>query len=139
MADLFIRLWDNRRDAIILKVRNYLFVSARNLSLNQKQKKKSPIVFFEEVDMQQCNFQDANTPFTILSNRESDNNILTVIDRLPARQREILLMSRIDNMDKQTIAEILGIAVRTVETTLYQAMQHLNLLLKDIRNFSSGS
>jgi len=130
VADLFIKLWDNRHDQAILKVRNYLFVAARNLSLNHIQKKKNPVDSIEDLHMDQHLFQDMNTPFKILSARESNNSILHTIDKLPARQREVLLMSRIDQIDKNTISSLLGISVRTVETTLYQSIQQLRLLLK---------
>lgn len=129
VADLFIKLWDNRQDQAILRVRNYLFVAARNLSLNHIQKKKNPVDSIEDLNMQPHFFQDTNTPFKILSARESNNRILLTIDQLPPRQREVLLMSRIDQMDKNTISALLGISVRTVETTLYQSIQQLRLLL----------
>lgn len=139
VADLFIRLWDSRKDNDILKVRNYLFVSVRNLSLNYKQKKKNPVDSIEDITLKPQFFQDTNTPFKILSGREADDRILLMIDKLPSRQREVLLMSRIDQIDKQTIAQLLGISVRTVETTLYQSIHQLRSLLRGSRDFNSGS
>lgn len=138
ISDLFIRLWDNRNGTAILKIRNYLFVSAKNLSLNHKQKKKDPVSSLEELDPEHI-FQDMETPFHILSGRESYQKILKLIDLLPLRQREVLLMSRIEQMDKNRIAELLGISVRTVETTLYQSIKQLRALLKDSPNFSSST
>lgn len=139
IADLFIKLWDNRQSTDIQKIKNYLFVSARNLSLNHKQKKKQPVDSFEDINLQQHLLQDTDTPFKILANRESDQQILAIVNTLPARQREVLLMSRIDNIDKHTIADVLAISVRTVETTLYQATIQLRQLLKEARKFSSDS
>jgi len=138
IADLFIRLWDNRKANTILNVRSYLFISAKNRSLNHRQKKKDPVFSIEELDAGQV-FKDAETPFHILSGRESYQKILRLIELLPLRQREVLLMSRIENMDKNRIAELLGISVRTVETTLYQSLKHLRVLLKDSINLTSGS
>lgn len=139
IADLFIKLWDSRYDASILKLKNYLFVSAKNLSLNYNQKKKAPVDSIEDLELQQHLFQDEETPFKILSGRESYKRIVAVIDTLPLRQKEVLLMSRIDNLDKHKISEILGISVRTVETTLYQSIKQLRLLLKDSNSFNIGS
>lgn len=139
VADLFIRIWDNRKDSAILKLQQYLFVAARNLSLNYQQKKKNPIDYFEDLHLKGQLLEDTNTPFKILSNRESDGAILRLIDQLPARQREVLLMSRIDHMDKNKIALSLGISVRTVETTLYQAIQQLRRLMQQRKDFNAGA
>jgi len=130
VADLFIKVWDNRHSSDILNVKGYLFLSVRNLSLNYLRKKKNPVDSMEDVTISQQQLQDLNTPFSVLSGRESDQRILQMIDRLPARQREVLLMSRIDAVDKHTIAQVLGISIRTVETTLYQALQQLRRQLK---------
>lgn len=130
VADLFIKIWDNRHSSDLLNVKGYLFLSVRNLSLNFIQKKKSPVDSLEDAGTAELIIKDMNTPFSVLSGRESDQRIMAMIDRLPARQREVLLMSRIDAIDKHTIAQVLGISVRTVETTLYQAIQHLRSQLK---------
>jgi len=130
VADLFIKIWDNRHKSDILNVKSYLFLSVRNLSLNFIQKKKNPVDSIEDITIMQHELQDTNTPFSVLSGRESDQRILRMIERLPARQREVLLMSRIDAIDKHTIAQVLGISVRTVETTLYLAIQQLRNQLK---------
>lgn len=130
VADLFIKIWDNRHSSDLLNVKGYLFLSVRNLSLNYIQKKKNPVQSIEDLDGAEIIAKDMNTPFSVLSGRESDQRILNMIDRLPARQREVLLMSRIDAIDKHTIAQVLGISVRTVETILYQAIQQLRNQLK---------
>lgn len=139
IANLFIKLWESKTDVQILNVRSYLFTSAKNLSLNFIQKKKEPIYSIEDTSVEQHLMQDTNTPFKILSGRESCNNIFSLIDVLPPAQRQVLLMSRIDGIGKEEIAGILGISVRTVETTLYQSIKKLRLLLKHSANFNAGS
>lgn len=138
IANLFIKLWDNR-DTAILNVKSYLFVAAKNLSLNYVQKKKDPVHSIEDLNPEQLTLKDRDNPFKILSGRESYNTILAMIDTLPTSQRQVLLMSRIDNLDKNEIAKVLGISVRTVETTLYQSIKKLRQLLKGEHNFTSGS
>lgn len=138
IADLFIKLWDGRSGIhTILNVKAYLFTAARNLSLNHLQKKKAPVTSIEEMPEQHL-FQDLDTPFKILSGRESSAEILRLIDKLPERQREILLMSRIDQMDKQKIAAVLNISTRTVESTLYQSIRELRRMLNDSPNVNMG-
>ena len=139
VANLFMKVWDNRTEARILNVKNYLFAAAKNLSLNQLQKKKEPVQSFEDEAICSSLLQDTNTPFKILSGRESYNKILSLIDMLPQGQRQILLMSRVDDMCKHQIAGILGISVRTVETTLYQSIKKLREMLKGSPNLTTGA
>ena len=139
IADLFIKLWDNRSTIAILNVKSYLFISAKNLSLNFNQKKKAPVDLLEDVSTIQHEVYDSNTPFKIISGRESYHQIMRIIDTLPVSQRQILLMSRIDNLDKHEIARVLNISVRTVETTLYQTIKRLRTLLPGPHNFTTGS
>jgi RNA polymerase sigma-70 factor (family 1) len=139
IANLFMKVWDNRSETRVLNVKSYLFTSAKNLSLNHKKKKKEPVCAIEDTAVQQLLLQDTNTPFKILSARESYNKMLSLINTLPSAQRQVLLMSRVDGMCKQEVADILGITVRTVETTLYQSIKKLRELLKGSTNFTAGA
>jgi len=129
IADLFIKIWDNRRQLEIRLLKPYLFQSAKNLTLNYLQKRKDPIDLTATMTLHESVRSEHLNPFEILTNRESQQRILSLIDLLPQRQREVLLMSRIQQIDKTNIAPLLGITVRTVETTLYQAIKSLRDLL----------
>ncbi|MEO7212976.1 sigma-70 family RNA polymerase sigma factor [Mucilaginibacter sp.] len=137
IANLFMKVWDNRADSRILNVKSYLFAAAKNLSLNYIQKKKEPVHFIEDADISQQLLQDTNTPFKILSARESYNKILALINLLPPGQRQVLLMTRVDGLCKHEVAGLLGITVRTVETTLYQSLKKLRELIKASPSFNS--
>jgi len=137
VANVFMKLWDGRSDATILNVKSYLFVAAKNASLNHIQKKRDPVDSIEDVDFKEQLFADKKTPFHIISGRESYKKILHTIDSLPVSQREVLLMSHVEDLNKHEISKILGITVRTVETTLYQSIKKIRSLLKDSFNFSS--
>jgi len=139
IANLFIKVWDNRHDAVVLNIKSYLFVAAKNLALNYLEKKKEPVDSIEEINTDHFTFQDGKNPFEILSSRESYDGILNVIDTLPPGQRQILLMSHIDSLDNRQISGILGISVRTVDTTLYKSIKKLRLLLKDFRRSAQGN
>ncbi|MES2268391.1 MAG: RNA polymerase sigma-70 factor [Bacteroidota bacterium] len=139
ISNLFMKVWDNRSEAQILNVKNYLFSAAKNLSLNHIQKKKDPVHSIEDTAICNSLLQDTNTPFKILSARESYDKILFLIDTLPQAQRQVLLMSRVDDMSKHQIAYILGISVRTVETTLYQSIKKLREMLKNSPNLTASN
>ncbi|MFD1258055.1 RNA polymerase sigma factor [Mucilaginibacter terrae] len=131
VANLFMKLWDNRANAVILNVKSYLFISTKNLSLNYLQKKKAPVDSIEDIEFETHTIPDRVTPLHILTGRESYNKLIAVVDQLPASQREVLLMSHVDNINKYEVAKTLGISVRTVESTLYQTVKKLRIILKD--------
>ncbi|WP_276089753.1 sigma-70 family RNA polymerase sigma factor [Pedobacter sp. JY14-1] len=138
VADIFIRIWDSRKNREIGKPKEYLFVAAKHSSLNYLQKLKAVPGPAEQLDDDAMFPQDNHTPFHILAGRESYREIFSVIDKLPARQREVLLMSRIENIEKSRIADLLGITVRTVETLLYQSVKQLRQQLRDPQDQRSG-
>jgi RNA polymerase sigma-70 factor (family 1) len=124
IADLFMRLWDKRNELQVKSVRNYLFTSAKNLSFNEIQRVKLILLSLNDHE-DAFEYPDTHlNPHELLTSRESYAEIIGLIDLLPDRQREVLLMSRIDLLGKDIIAELLGISVRTVETLLYQALKN---------------
>ena len=139
VANLFMKLWDSRYEINVQNVKGYLSVSVRNASLNHTQKKKAPVDSIEETARQLSEVQDQNTPLNIITSRESYNRILRLIDTLPPSQREVVLMSHVDNLNKHEVAQTLNISVRTVETTLYQSVKKLRALLKDSYNSAASN
>jgi RNA polymerase sigma-70 factor (ECF subfamily) len=52
-----------------------------------------------------------------------------VINRLPAKLKESLLLTYFDDLTQQEAADVLGVSVKTVETRVYRARQRLAELL----------
>ncbi|MGY0035103.1 RNA polymerase sigma factor [Pedobacter sp. NJ-S-72] len=133
ISDLFIKLWDNRKQLEIRLLKPYLFQYAK--SVLKPPKKNKPLL--EPLENHETILPEHLTPFEILTNRESQQRILSLINLLPERQREVLLMSRIEQIDKTNIATLLGITVRTVENyplpshkiTTYAAINLVNTLI----------
>jgi RNA polymerase sigma-70 factor (family 1) len=131
IADLFMKLWDKRSGLDIKSIKKYLFASAKNLSFNEIQRAKLSILSLNDHE-DALEYPDTYlNPHEILTSRESYSEIMDLINLLPDRQREVLLMSRIDLLEKNIIAELLGISVRTVETLLYQAVKNFRSLATD--------
>ncbi|WP_443939377.1 RNA polymerase sigma factor [Pedobacter sp. MW01-1-1] len=131
IADLFMKIWDRRKNLQITSIKKYLFTAAKNLSLNEIQKVKLSHSSLGD-DEESLNYPDTYlNPHDLMASRESYSKVIGLINRLPDRQKEVLLMSRIDSLEKHIIAELLGISVRTVETLLYQAVKNLKALAID--------
>ncbi|MFF5382677.1 RNA polymerase sigma factor [Pedobacter suwonensis] len=131
IADLFMKLWDKKHDLQIRSIKKYLFTAAKNLAFNEVQRIKFHILSINDRE-ETLDYPDTYlNPHEQLTSRESYSEIMDLIKLLPDRQREVLLMSRIDMMEKSIIADLLGITTRTVETLLYQAVKNFRLLTAD--------
>lgn len=131
IADLFMKIWDKRNDLQIKSVKKYLFTAAKNLAFNEIQRIKLHILSISDHE-DTLDYPDTYlNPHDQLTSRESYSEIIGLINLLPERQREVLLMSRIDLLEKNIIADLLGISVRTVETLLYQAVKNFRSLTSD--------
>jgi RNA polymerase sigma-70 factor (ECF subfamily) len=57
--------------------------------------------------------------------------IKSSIDELPVKCREVFLLSRYENLKYLEIADRLHISVKTVETQMSKALQHLRIRLAE--------
>jgi RNA polymerase sigma-70 factor (ECF subfamily) len=53
------------------------------------------------------------------------------IERLPAKQRQVVLMHYLEETSVKSVAELLSVSAKTVEGRLYQARRSLHRLLRD--------
>jgi RNA polymerase sigma-70 factor (ECF subfamily) len=58
-------------------------------------------------------------------------SITNAIHELPEKCREIFTLSRFGNLKYQEIADQLQISVKTVETQMSKALQHMRIRLKE--------
>jgi RNA polymerase sigma-70 factor, ECF subfamily len=130
VQDAFINLWE-KKDTIDLSksVKSYLASSVYNKSLNHIRDNKKfdrDILGFENL------FPDAPYEQTDrLITAELDKKIKEAIEELPEKCREIFVMSRFQNLKYQEIADKLQLSVKTVETQMSKALQHMRVRLAD--------
>ena len=118
--NIFMRLYVSRNSLEPgLSLKNWLFVCARNESLDVLRSKWAKV---QEI------MEDAqvSVPEDEMIRRESAAQLRTMVDDLPDQRAKILKMSKLDELSNREIAERLGLSVRTVE-------KHLELALKDLR------
>ncbi len=66
---------------------------------------------------------------------ELGEKIDAAISELPEKCREIFVMSRYENLKYQEIADKLQISVKTVETQMSKALQHMRVKLAEYATF----
>ena len=127
MQEAFIKLWQNCTKVLLEKAKSYLYTVANNTFLNEVAHKKVVLKHQKSIKTNSSN----ETPQFILEEKEFMERLKKSIAALPVKQREVFLLSRIDNKKYSEIAEIVGVSVKAVEKRMSQA---LIILRKEIGN-----
>lgn len=117
--EAFIKLWATDTDAVSPK--SMLFRIARNLCID-KLRARHDMVSIDSVGADMAIGEDIDTA-------ERDACLWRAIDALPPRCKEIFLMSKRDSMTYAEIADMLGIAEKTVENQMTKAFRQLRTAL----------
>jgi RNA polymerase sigma-70 factor, ECF subfamily len=128
VQDAFVNLWEKRQTIDLSKpVKGYLSTTVRNKCLNhlRDHKKFSNDLLALENLSQEALFNQPDK----LEESELRNQISRAMAELPEKCREIFRLSRHQNMKYQEIADHLQISVKTVETQMSKALQHMRLRL----------
>lgn len=131
--DTFMRLWSSRdRLSEVDQVEAYVFQTARRLVYNRSRDervRRENEALMEVGDL-------AARPLSPDADVDADllrDLVERWIAELPDRQREALTLRRMKGMSHDTIAEVMGISVNTVNTHLMRAMDTLRNRLREHR------
>ena len=124
VQDAFVTLWEKRRSIDLSKpVKSYLTTTVRNKCLNylrDHKKFSSDLIALENLSHE----SRFDQPDKLI---ESDiiGQVSRAIEELPEKCREIFILSRYQNLKYHQIASELQISVKTVETQMSKALQHM--------------
>ena len=128
VQDAFLSLWE-KRDTIDMdrQVKSYLTMIIHNKCTNylrDNRKFDTNILQIENLlDVPEYESTDS------MVTGELKGSIESAINELPEKCREIFVMNRYENLKYQEIADKLQISVKTVETQMSKALQHMRLRL----------
>lgn len=120
------------------KISTWIYRITINKSLDfmkAKQRKKRTGIFSslfgETYQDEREGFIQLNHPGVELENKEAYQHVYSVIQKLPDRQRTVLILNKFEQMSYTRIAEILEITPKAVDSLLQRAKQNLELCLKN--------
>jgi RNA polymerase sigma-70 factor (family 1) len=127
LQEAFLRIWKNRENlAGVDHFDNYLFIITRNLALSHFRKMARDWKLKETMGQTPgANTEDTDKQVRY---RRLQQLHLEAINQLPARQKEVYLLSREQGRSHQQIAGELSLAVETVK-------KHIQLALQSVRQF----
>ena len=123
------------------KFSTWLFKIAHNHCLNEVRKGEYRVSLesFDPPDDPEGDERERNLPDTtsskgedVLAAKEAADRIQRVLHRIPDSQRTALLLSRMEGMSYQEVAEVLGSTEKAVKSLVFRATQSLKEGLRDI-------
>jgi RNA polymerase sigma-70 factor (ECF subfamily) len=119
--EVFIRLARSNRSPIESHD-SYVFAIAANLLRDKARREKVRADYREERRLADYVGVDTLDPFRVAAGRQHLAEIARIIADLPEKTQRIFTLYRIENIDKQSIAESFGLSVRMVEVHIRRAM-----------------
>jgi RNA polymerase sigma-70 factor (ECF subfamily) len=110
-------------------IKAFVFLTARNYCLDQLRKSKPNLVDINSATAQLSN----NVKHQKLEWKELNKIILNILEKLPAQQKEVLIMRDIDGYKNIEIAFALDLKVEYIRVLLSRARRHVSKELK--RNY----
>lgn len=139
--EVFIKLWGKRDDIDVQRsVKSYLFTSVHNRCLNYIRDNKK----FTQRDEYFTNASIADTDYREVEECEIQSRIMTAIETLPEKCREVFELCKLQEMKYADVANHLGISIKTVENQMGKALKMLRdelgglFLLACVILFSNG-
>ncbi|MEI7660898.1 MAG: RNA polymerase sigma-70 factor [Bacteroidota bacterium] len=130
VQDAFVSLWEKRHTIDLSKaVKSYLSTTVRNKCLNHLRDHKKFSV--DLLALENLSGESGYDQPDKLVEKEISEKIAAGIAELPEKCREIFILNRYENLRYQQIADKLRISVKTVETQMSKALQHMRLRLAE--------
>lgn len=124
VQDAFIQLWEKRATIDTGRpVKSYLTTTVQNRCLNYLRDNRK----FDRnlLEIERLNVTDYETAADFLVEKELHYRIEDALAELPEKCREVFLLNRNEQLRYREIAEKLGISLKTVETRMSKALNHL--------------
>ncbi|MBS0030857.1 RNA polymerase sigma-70 factor [Chitinophaga sp. 22321] len=127
VEDIFVKLWEKHTvfDSL-LGVRKFLYMAARNASLNfkrSKEREKTKHDAFSRLSTETISIDE-------IIYAELMAEVRSAIDSLPHKMRKIFIMGYIDQLSNQEIAAQLDLSCQTVRNQKTKALTIIRGLLK---------
>lgn len=125
VQNVFIKVWKLCASIIFSKVKSYIYSACNNAFLNEVAHKKVVLkhkkTVNDHVNHESADFKIEMDEFRI--------RLKEAINRLNPKEREVFLLSRVEDKTYKEIAEITGITVKAVERRMSKALKELRELL----------
>ncbi len=125
VQSVFVKTWENREKLkSFASFESYLFTIAYNSTISLLRKRTKEARYIEYVKSVQIEMDDAGLDENF-DWEEFDDRLNLLIERMPARQKEVFKLKHIQGCSYKEIADKLGISVNTIENHIVKAHKFL--------------
>ncbi|KAA0992628.1 RNA polymerase sigma factor [Dyadobacter aurulentus] len=128
IQDVFLKLWESRKrlnDSI--PPAPYLFAALRRRIHRQAEPPAGSTDASWEADYFQVAFSVEEELIRSETTRELSRRFTALLNSLPARQKEIILLKYFENLSRDEIADIMQISPQSVSNTLQKSLKWLRI------------
>jgi RNA polymerase sigma-70 factor (family 1) len=126
VQDVFVDLWERKDELNINAIEPYLFRAVKNQVFKHYQNNRFDKTVLED------KFEDYVIDNFSSIDPELMDLLYSLLDKLPEKRKEVLLMYKFQDMSIDQIAEELGISKQTVKNQISAALKQLRKGLKDL-------
>ena len=127
VQNVFVKLWEKRKQYEISSLKSYLMIAVRNSCHNELKRIKSDRTYKSSLKnedlVEMANFSDSGTM----------EKIAQTIEKLPEQRKRIFKLNRLDGLKYREIAEKLNISPKTVEIQMGKALKFLRENLLELK------
>jgi len=127
VQNIFVKLWENRKQYNISSLNGYLMIAVRN-SCNNEIKR----IHHERIYQQSIENEELIDNIKFSDSRIMDK-ISTIINQLPEQRRKIFKLNRLEGLKYREIATKLNISPKTVEIQMGKALKFLRENLVELK------
>jgi RNA polymerase sigma-70 factor (ECF subfamily) len=132
VQDTFLEIWRRRGDIKIKSsIKSYLYQSVRNRALNEIRKSKTKSEYLEAVKSE-TEGREKRTAINKIEMSKLSDEVNEAISELPERRRMAFLLHRRHGFTYKEVAQIMGIAPKTVENQIGRALKSLRSQLEGL-------
>jgi RNA polymerase sigma factor (sigma-70 family) len=110
---------------------SWMYQIARNAHIDQARKRRLEIVPDDETTWDSVASGEAG-PHERLEHAQQIRLLRRALDRLPLEKREVLVLSRFQNLKYSEIAEVLGCEVGAVKVRVFRAIRELGEIFVEL-------
>lgn len=126
VQDVFIDLWERRKKIDVASVENYLFRAVKNQIFKNYRNDKFDKTILED------HFENYLIENISAFDTEISDKLYILLNTLPEKRKEIIMMHKIQEMNIDEIAVELNISKQTVKNQITMGLKQLRLGLKNL-------
>ncbi|PKV50265.1 RNA polymerase sigma-70 factor (ECF subfamily) [Aquimarina sp. MAR_2010_214] len=131
VQEVFIKVWEKKKDLVQeSNAHYYLFTAVKNNCIDVLRKHKYTLSLSDDAVANKVADEETDTIEKKQNEPTTQEFIQKALDELPPKCRVIFMMSRLDAMTYQQIADKLEISVKTVENQMGKAIRIMREYIK---------